>query len=349
MIGRIIFCSVLGDLVFSLGSIFPRRLQFFLFVCCFIGLVNFKMGKETVAKEDPAARDATTLEAIQSLVNQVAQLKNDNTRLMQEIGNIRQGGTVFPSLDSSAANLVTPFSGKPGEDVTAFFDNLLAASKVGLWTDEQLLQITKLRLVGEAKAHVLYNEELRNALTFDELKTGLLKRFQRQNSTRFYREKLNTISQRQNETLDSYVDRIRKVNINTYQLTDNDMVNKVILQEAESRALDTFLRGLPAEMSRRVRAEFPKSLDEAVSLATAFEEIDVATRAKERRSIFPAGVRCFRCDQQGHIAKNCRIPQCRFCHKIGHLDKDCRAKRDSDRRRPLNGGGGPRAAVSGPR
>lgn len=307
------------------------------------------MEKESNAKEVPVVQDATTMEAIQSLVNQVAQLKNDNNRLMQQLGSTRQAGTILSSLDSSAATLVTPFSGKPGEDVAVFFDDLLAASKIGLWTDEQLLQMTKLRLVGEAKSHVLYNEELRNALTFEELRKGLMKRFQRQNSCRFYREKLSAISQRHNEPLECFVDRIRKVNANTYQLTDSDIVNKVILQEAENRALDTFLRGLPAEMSRRVRAQFPKSLDEAVSIATAFGEIDVATGAGERRNIFPAGLRCFRCDQQGHIAKNCKLPQCGLCRRIGHSSRDCRARRDFDRRRPLNGNGGPRAAVSGSR
>lgn len=86
-----------------------------------------------------------TIEAIQSLVNQAAQLKNDNKRLMKQLSNAQ------PSLDSSAATLVTPFSGKPGEDVTAFFDVLLVASKLGLWLDEQLSQMTKLHLIGEAK------------------------------------------------------------------------------------------------------------------------------------------------------------------------------------------------------
>lgn len=195
--------------------------------------------------------------------------------------------------------------------------------------------------------HVLYNEELRNALTCEELKKGLMKWYQRQNYCRFYKEKLNTISQWQNESLEGLVDRIRKVNANTYQLTNNDIVNKVILQQVESRTLDTFLRGLPAEMSQWIRAEFPKSLDEAVSLATVFKEIDIAMRARERHNSFLAGLWCFTCDQWGHTAKNYKLPHCGLCHRVGHSSRDCRAGRDGGSMGPLNGNGGLRAAVSG--
>lgn len=294
-----------------------------------------------------SAKGVSTEEAIQSLVDQVAQLRADNYQLNKQLSECRQMGTVSPVIDSAAAALVTPFSGKPGEDIFSFFDDLASAAKLGLWTDDQLLQMTKLRLTGEAKNHVLYNEQLRNAMTFDELKKGLLQRFQKQNSSRFFREQLNAMSMKQNETIENFVDRIRRINANTYQLTDSDEANKIILQEAERRALDVFLRGLPADLSRRVRAEFPETLAEAVTRATAFVEIDTVTRARERRNVF--STRCFRCDRQGHIARNCNVPQCRFCHRVGHLDRDCRAKRDSDRRRPLNDKGSPRAAVSGSR
>lgn len=305
-----------------------------------------RVKQESTTMPETKTQEVSASEAIQSLVNQVAQLKHDNNELMNRLTECRAvSNTTHPMLDSSPATLVTPFSGKPSEDIEAFFADVLAAAKLGFWTDEQLLQMTKLRLIGEAKAYVLYHEELRNALTFEQLKQGLLKRFKKQNSCRFYREQLNTMTQRYNETLESFVDRIRKININTYQLTDSDEANKYILQEAENRALDTFLRGLPPETSRRVRAEFPKTLTEAVNIATALEEIDAATKYKERKNVFSTGVRCFRCDRQGHIAKNCRQPQCSNCQRIGHTYRECRSTGKFANKGPLNANGNPGTAT----
>lgn len=278
-------------------------------------------------------QEASTEETIQSLVNQVAQLKNDNNELHKRLTEREhRSSSSLPIVDPATAALVTPFSGKPGEDISTFFDDLLAAAKIGFWSDDQLLQMTKLRLIGEAKTHVLYNENLRNALTFEELRKGLLQRFKGQNSCRFFREQLSVLRQRHNEPLESFVDRIRKVNVNTYQLTNNDEANRVILQEAENRSLDTFLRGLPPDMSRRVRADFPKTLNDAVRIATALHEIDIATQSHDKRGVFTNNVTCFRCNLSGHVAMNCRRPQCTVCRKFGHTAKQCRTKAQQSKR-----------------
>lgn len=101
----------------------------------------------------------------------------------------------------------------------------------------------------------------------------MLKRFIGQNSCRFYHEQLSVLRQRSNEPSDAFADRVRKLNMNTYELTENNEANRIILQEAENGVMDAYLRGLQPEMSRRVRAEFPKTLNEAVNIAVAMNVI----------------------------------------------------------------------------
>lgn len=195
---------------------------------------------------DKETQGVSTQEAVQQLLDRVAQLEADKTDLLNRVET--QAGppqeVSAQMLDPAAVALVTPFSGKTGEDVNSFFNDLETAAEISGWSKRQMLQVAKMRLVGEAKTHVLYHEHLRNANTFEEFQTGLIKRYKGQNSCRFYREQLAVLRQRTNEPLDVFADRVRKLNVNTYDLTGHDETNKVILHEAEQRGLDAFLHGL---------------------------------------------------------------------------------------------------------
>ena len=40
-------------------------------------------------------------------------------------------------------------------------------------------------------------------------------------------------------------------------------------------------------------------------------------------------ITCYRCQKQGHIARDCRVSVCAKCNLVGHLAKDCRRNRTS--------------------
>lgn len=277
-----------------------------------------------------------TMDAVQMLVDQVAAVRAEMTDMRNAAAQRDTAANISASfVETNAASLVTPFSGKTGEDITIFLDNLQAAARLGSWSEDLLLEVAKLRLEGDARRVVQYNAHLREATTFAEFKEGLLNNYKNLNSTRHFREQLSMIKQLNKESVTHFADRIKKINVYTYELTSNDVANRVILQEAECRALDAFLRGLTPEMSRRVRASLPKTLAEAVQSAVMFNEIDAATQVPEKRAVFSSTNSCFKCGLSGHIAKNCRQKQCFTCKQFGHIAKQCR-KRGTGRKQQLN-------------
>lgn len=263
---------------------------------------------------------ASTSDVIKALTKRVAVLCEQRDELLAQVNK------VVPShntnvIDFRMAELVQPFSGQADEDVNFFIEDLLSAADLGGWPDITLLQIAKFKLVGDAKTYVLYNEELRNATTFEQLRAGLVKRFHGQNSSRFFREQLITIKRNHDESLDSFVDRIRRITKNTYQLSGSDEVNKILLYEADQKALDAFLHGLDADLSYRVRSKFPETLDEALRLANQFEQIDTTIQAYEQSNF---GKQAYY--KGSNKEQRIKYLYCTFCHKNGHVYADCRSR-----------------------
>nr|CAD7571440.1 unnamed protein product [Timema californicum] len=64
------------------------------------------------------------------------------------------------------------------------------------------------------KDFTLSHSECKEAPTYEALKQELVKRFKRNNTTRYYREQLTRSKLRSDETIEQIIDRIRKININ---------------------------------------------------------------------------------------------------------------------------------------
>lgn len=265
---------------------------------------------------------------------------NEQLRLQLESKSIRDAVPV--SFDPKVVELLPTFSGKESEDITVFVKSIRDVAQWYSWSDGTALQVIKLRLTGEARTYVMYHEVLSKVQTFCEFCEGLYQRYRKQNSARFFREKLSNLYLKRNETVEVFSDRIRKLNAQTYELTDSEEANRVLLAEAENRALDVFLKGLPSEMSRKVRVEDPKTLMEALRIATRLEEVEVATRQKGDNRMFVSQLKCFRCGKLGHKRKACRVPQCFRCGMVGHNAQRCNVERKSGtgvNKKSLNGKG----------
>ena len=89
------------------------------------------------------------------------------------------------------------------------------------------------------------------------------------------------------------------------------------------------LRGITPEFSRKVRMENPKSVEDALRVATHLQEIDTVTKPQNEKWLFESNEECFRCGKKGHIKVQCPQPKCFNCQRFGHKARECRSKKQS--------------------
>ena len=137
-------------------------------------------------------------------------------------------------------------------------------------------------------------------MSWSEFKEKIARAFLPENHQEIVRAKLYSL--RQTKTYEEYVSEFLA------------LINQVE-EMAEPDKVYQFIRGLGPSTSRQVGYERPKTLEEAIRIASAYEtnffpkKFQVA-RSVEMMDIGLVGeIECFRCRKKGHIARDCRVPK----------------------------------------
>lgn len=297
-------------------------------------------------------REVDLQDAVDELSNRLREMSAENEKYRAGAANTDGGDAVERRKNFTFLFSVGNFDGKPDEDVDAFFEKLENAAHLGSWSDADILRVAKLQLTGGAAEYARSKEEVREAETYRQFKEELLARYRSKKSTRFYREVLTTIKKSQGEDIEAFADRIRKINARTYATGGAPEYVASQRYEADQRALDTFLAGLPGELGRQCRLATPETFDAAVQVAVRVREVERRPEVPPPvRNIYraPAERRCFNCGEASHLARQCsRRRRCFSCGGEDHLARDCMQGKHHGPRRDLNGAGAGGAADTDP-
>lgn len=287
-----------------------------------------KAARATTSVVAASRVDAPTQTSVEPLPTAFSTLKVD-TSIASTSGSL--------SSTLPAVSFIPSFAGKSQENVNTFLQNVKDTGRVCAWPDEFLLNVTRMKLVGDARSYVESVESLRNATNFSTLETGLAERYSDKRSPSYYRDKLSTLRQKHGEEFEAFADRIRAVSCKTYIMSSDPVRNDVLLEEAELRSIDTFIRGIDPKIGGEIKISSPRTLHEAVRLAMLREEasrfVTMPSRETERKHVLATTVNCSRCRKTGHIADDCRAPSCSYCERIGHTGQHCYKKAKAQRKK----------------
>ncbi|KAF4531820.1 hypothetical protein B566_EDAN014874 [Ephemera danica] len=215
-------------------------------------------GAVKIRLADEEARTESYKRQIEQLTKELDVLKGTGAG-----GSGGSGVVSRPSKSFSLLNSVPDFEGSAKDDVQSFISKLEQASKLGGWSPSETLLAARQKLIGTALQVVQADAKMMDTSEFRELKEFIIQRFKKKNTQRFYREKLSRMRNEEKETIEEFADRIKIVNSNTNEIVqgaDKQEVNAAILREADQRALEAFLNGLPAHLGEKVRMALPQTL-----------------------------------------------------------------------------------------
>ena len=284
-------------------------------------------------------RQYSIQEAVTLLQTTIHNLQTTNGNLQLKLAETQAQLQVVNANAKRGFELVETipiFNGTAKEDVFSFCYFVEHAAQMAQWSVSDTLAACKQRLANEARIFMISDETAKNATTYNAFKKILVNRFKPKNTERFYREQLSNIKKKDSESIEEFSDRIKSINVKTYELTENADKNEIIKKEADNRALDSFLNGLSGDIAEKTKISDPKTLTQAVQTAVRIHE--VLKSATEKEELEPKSIlaiqgpeKCARCQKFGHNAANCRSniilgKNCFICNMSNHWASTCRNK-----------------------
>lgn len=182
--------------------------------------------------------------------------------------------TSFQSPNFDLVSILHNFSGDNDDTISDFISKVRELGEISGWNESNKVVIAKLKLTGTAHNFSKSDDACRQAKTLDELQTALENRFRDNLPDHYYFEQLANIRQEKGERIENFADRVKQLSCKTFKPTQNNEVDHILRKQNDRQAMEAFTRGLFGELGRQVRIKFPKSFQEAVTLAIAMRDVE---------------------------------------------------------------------------
>lgn len=257
--------------------------------------------------------------------------------------------------DLSLATGIKDWSGQSQtKPVTEFLTQIEQCARLSNWSDEDKVNIVKVKLTGEARQFVNGRDQLTDEnMRFEVLKAALVDRFSEKLPARYYYNLLHEASQGKEETPIQFLDRCRALSSKTIRRSLDPTEQRILKEEAEYRLLTSFIYGMRGEAGRELRIRNPETLEQALTIATVVynakkmehrrkehetltvkTERDSDTNPKGKRTPWqqrsqPRGSQVRRPQERRDRRRDWVRPpiKCYACGLQGHMARDCEATR----------------------
>lgn len=276
-------------------------------------------------------------------------------RIVQLEEELRRLTIGVKTKDLSLAASIKEWSGhSKAKPVTEFLTQLEQCAQVSNWSKEDLVNILKAKLTGEALQFVNGKDELTDGrVSYEVLKAALVDRFTEKLPARFHYNLLHEATQGKDETPIQFLDRCRALSQKTIRQSADPTEQRIRKEEADFRLLTSFIYGMRGEAGRELRIRNPETVEQALSIATMVhnakrleqrprdhETLVVKTERKDatkpnqykqpwRQNGQPRGPPTRRPQEPRERSKDQVRPPitCFSCGQQGHIARRCEAKK----------------------
>jgi hypothetical protein len=163
-----------------------------------------------------------------------------------------------------------------------FFASIETSGKLGRWEENDLREITVLRLKGAAKLFYQGCTELHSEQrSWQAFKDAFRWRYRDVRTDHYHFTKLQTARQAKNESPQEFADRCRAVAQKVMGKSDDPQIQRVHQENADRMLLASFVSGLRGVPGRQVRFANPQDLEQALRIAIMVQEAERQERFNE--------------------------------------------------------------------